>query len=70
LPARQREAVILHYWDDRSIEGCAAAMGVSPGSVKQHLTRARQRLAAELGPTAADPTAAHAHPADLELETP
>jgi RNA polymerase sigma-70 factor (ECF subfamily) len=49
LPARQREAVVLHYWADLGVEACATAMGVSPGSVKQHLSRAGQRLAAELG---------------------
>lgn len=49
LPVRQREAVVLHYWADLGVEACATAMGVSPGSVKQHLSRARQRLAAELG---------------------
>jgi RNA polymerase sigma-70 factor, ECF subfamily len=49
LPVRQREAVVLHYWADLGVEVCATAMGVSPGSVKQHLSRARQRLAAELG---------------------
>lgn len=54
LPVRQREAVILHYWTDLDIAACADAMGVSPGSVKQHLFRARRHLAAELGPTSLD----------------
>jgi RNA polymerase sigma factor (sigma-70 family) len=49
LPVRQREAVVLHYWADLGVDACAAAMGVSSGSVKQHLFRARARLAAELG---------------------
>ncbi len=49
LPVRQREAVVLHYWADLGVEACATAMGVSAGAVKQHLSRARQRLAAELG---------------------
>jgi RNA polymerase sigma-70 factor (ECF subfamily) len=49
LPVRQREAVVLHYWADLGVEACATAMGVSPGSVKRHLSRARQRPAAELG---------------------
>jgi RNA polymerase sigma-70 factor (ECF subfamily) len=59
LPVRQREAVVLHYWEDLSVAACAAAMGVSSGSVKQHLYRARDRLAAELG----------AATADMEVET-
>jgi DNA-directed RNA polymerase specialized sigma24 family protein len=41
--------VVLHYWADLGVEACASAMGVTPGAVKQHLSRARQRLAAELG---------------------
>jgi RNA polymerase sigma-70 factor (ECF subfamily) len=49
LPVRQREAVVLHYWADLGVEACASAMGVTAGAVKQHLSRARQRLAAELG---------------------
>ncbi len=47
LPLRQREALILHYWGDFSVAECASAMGVSPGSVKQHLRRARLSLAGE-----------------------
>lgn len=43
LPVRQREAVVLHDWADLDIAGCAAVMGVSPGSVKQHLARVRRR---------------------------
>jgi RNA polymerase sigma-70 factor (ECF subfamily) len=60
LPLRQREAIALHYWADLGVDACAAAMGVSPGSVKQHLSRARRQLAAELG----------APSLDLEVETP
>jgi RNA polymerase sigma-70 factor (ECF subfamily) len=44
LPGRQREAVVLRYWGDLSIEHCAAAMGVSVGAVNQHLSRARSTL--------------------------
>ncbi len=54
LPVRQREAIVLHYWADLGVDACAAAMGVSPGSVKQHLSRARQRLAGDFGPHALD----------------
>jgi DNA-directed RNA polymerase specialized sigma24 family protein len=60
LPARQREAVVLHYWADLGVEACATAMGLSPGSVMQHLSRARRRLASDLG----EP------PLDLEVEAP
>jgi RNA polymerase sigma-70 factor, ECF subfamily len=50
LPVRQREAIVLHYWADLSVDDCAAAMGVAPGSVKAHLSRARHRLADLLSP--------------------
>ena len=44
LPDRQREAVVLRYWGDLSVDQCAAVMGVSIGSVNQHLSRARSAL--------------------------
>lgn len=44
MPTRQREAVVLRYWGDLSVEQCAAVMGVSIGSVNQHLNRARTAL--------------------------
>jgi RNA polymerase sigma-70 factor (ECF subfamily) len=44
LPGRQREALVLRYWGDLTIEECAAVMGVSPGAVNQHLARARSTL--------------------------
>jgi RNA polymerase sigma-70 factor, ECF subfamily len=62
LPPRQREAVVLHYWADLDVAACAAAMGVTSGAVKQHLSRARARLAAELG----TPTGV----LEVEVETP
>jgi len=34
LPRRQREAVVLRYYLDLSVEETARAMGVSPGTVK------------------------------------
>ena len=37
----QREAVVLHYFEDRSVEEVAAAVGVSTGTVKTQLHRAR-----------------------------
>jgi RNA polymerase sigma-70 factor (ECF subfamily) len=48
LPQRQREAVVLHHLEDLRIEDCAAAMGLSAGSVKQHLSRGRAALAVAL----------------------
>ena len=45
LPRRQREAIVLRYWGDLTVEQCASAMGVTAGSVNQHLNRARSTLA-------------------------
>lgn len=44
LSVQQRAAVFLTYWEDLSPEAVADRMGVSVGSVKRHLARARKRL--------------------------
>lgn len=49
LPARQQEAVLLHYFRDLPVEDVARAMGTAPGTVKAHLFRAREAMAAKLG---------------------
>jgi RNA polymerase sigma factor (sigma-70 family) len=48
LPHRQREAVVLHYLYDLSVDDVAATLGVSAGTVKTSLHRARAALAALL----------------------
>jgi len=45
LPARQREAFLMRYWDELSIAETAYIMGCSEGSVKTHCSRASQTLA-------------------------
>ncbi|MFF9645154.1 SigE family RNA polymerase sigma factor [Kitasatospora aureofaciens] len=44
LPPRQREAVVLRYWEDLSESQTAAAMGCSVGTVKSQAARGLAKL--------------------------
>lgn len=48
LPPRQREAIVLRYWEEMDVAETAEIMGCSDGSVKTHCSRAVHALALEL----------------------
>ncbi|MCP4085808.1 MAG: sigma-70 family RNA polymerase sigma factor [Actinomycetia bacterium] len=51
LSPQQRRAVEHYYGDDLDTETGAAAMGISPGAFRFHLSRARSSLRTRLAPT-------------------
>jgi RNA polymerase sigma-70 factor (sigma-E family) len=58
LPARQREVVVLRVFLDLDIETTARQLGIAPGTVRAHLSRAVTALRTELAhanTTEADP---------------
>ncbi len=44
VPARQRAALVLRYWEDLSIEDTAQALRCSPGTVKSQTARGLESL--------------------------
>jgi RNA polymerase sigma-70 factor (ECF subfamily) len=64
LPPRQREVVALRILLDLDTETTARELGVSPGTVKTHLSRALAALRAQLGPERNSTIADHARHTD------
>lgn len=54
LPARQRAAVVLHYFVDLPVADIAVVLGCAPGTVKSQLHDARATLEHALGDTYAN----------------
>ena len=52
LPRRQREAVVLRYYLELSMAEVASSLGVSEGTAKKALFRAREQLSHTLAPDA------------------
>ena len=48
LPARNREVVLLRYYQDMKLGEISKALGVPEGTVTSRLNRARARLRARL----------------------
>jgi RNA polymerase sigma factor (sigma-70 family) len=50
LPARQREVIALRIFLDLDVETTARQLGIAPGTVRAHLSRAMTALRSELAP--------------------
>jgi RNA polymerase sigma factor (sigma-70 family) len=55
LPSGQRTALVLHYRDAQPVADIARALGVTAGTIKTLLFRARRRLRERLDASLADP---------------
>jgi RNA polymerase sigma-70 factor (sigma-E family) len=58
LPHRQRDCLVLRYYEELGIEDVAATLGISPNSVKTHLKRGLRALEERLADAGVDLTVA------------
>ena len=64
LPSRQREAIILHYYDELKVTEVAQVMGIPHQSASRYLSLARQKLMIELNN---NETVKHLHSNRMDL---
>lgn len=57
LPVRQREVIVLRYWQDASEADIARTLGISTGAVKTHASRALTAVRSALTTTVEAPRA-------------
>ena len=50
MDAQSQDVLILHYWDDLTVEEVAVVLGISVAKVKARLARARHELESSLFP--------------------
>ena len=48
LPFREREIVILHFWNRMTLSDIGKVLGISPAAVYRHLEKAKKHLRLEL----------------------
>ena len=72
LPPQERAVVALHYLEDLSVVDTAEVLGIAPGTVKAHLSHARDALRAEATPEerSRTPKPTHLDGADVVASTP
>lgn len=70
VPAKRRQALVMHYMADMTVNAIAAATGAKEGTVKSWLHRGRKELAALLTDGPADPRPAKAaKPVEADPDT-
>lgn len=50
LPVKYRDAVVLYYFHEMSVDAAARSLGVAEGTLKSQLFRGRKMLESRLGP--------------------